>query len=241
MDMEFTVTFTAEEVNRRILTEGTPPITKFIKRTKEMNDGKESYSHLLCQRLSAIFPQRPAFSIRSTLKSAARGATTVCYAHCTHDTSNTVSFTTADLKPDSGLNFKVKMNCHRCVKIGKECSMPSVSSTTSDVPSDVTASHVLVTPCAPNSVIDRYNRAALNLSKVLQNSLSTCLSIPEVPAQRQLLFNSQDQIEQKLINAWREAMIGIEPEGPVEPETMIGYEFKDLVESSENELDPEVC
>lgn len=225
--MEFSVTFTADEVNKRIVTKGSPPITEFLKRSKDVDDDKTSYSLLLCQKISALFPQRPAFSISGTLKPSARGKTTTCYALCPHDTSNTVIFTTADLKPNSDLKFTIKMHCHDCVenRSGSSVStktsqaiapVSSMCSATFVVPTDSTASQVLVNAFTPGSVADRYNRAALKLSKVLQNSLASCLSLPEIPAQRLMLINCKDQIEQKLISAWREAMIGFELDEPHE-------------------------
>jgi hypothetical protein len=118
----FKIHLTAEEVASCTVLEGIPPVFKWLQKYKgERADGKIAYSDVFGKKASELTPDNPSFAISSGFKPLTGGRKRV-YLECEHvkkskTKSNTISFQSADLKPDHAIDLEFEINCVGCLKV----------------------------------------------------------------------------------------------------------------------------
>lgn len=204
--VNFRFKFSKDEVDERIIIDGTPPTARLYKRQPIPVEGKLTYTSLLCEKLTEAVPAHSLFRICETFKDAPKNKFR-CYARCEHKINMPITFDKADLKHGSDLILNVKVKCFECLKRDSVSSSQSENFSSSSPRSEsvpLTSSSIPpVSLVAPSAVVDLFQLAISNITKEISRFYIRCASSnnPE-----ETLVENKVQIGTAIMEAWYNSM-----------------------------------
>jgi len=195
MNEKAEIIFTAAEVNDRIFSEGEPPVWRLLPKNHAPVPGKIPYSELLCERISAIMPNKSPIAVHNGFNTT--GDTTRAYVRCKHSIKMPAVFEQTKLQKNKPLKIKIIQKCQDCINEAEDqvaATAPSATSSTSGLNRFESIFRL------PNLITKTFEYASKDIHGILNRSYHLC------SAERNPLKELQDRhkiIENEIVQAWR--------------------------------------